>query len=315
MMIAHLVMGQSSGNDILYYGNSAYHDNTAYTNTNMIPTTPAVTWVSDSVVEMRVNALMNKEPDAMIAIFSINQIGQTAEEANRLINERYKGFRDEIQRLGINKDDIYLDMVYFVPMYEYEEDKKIFSTNYNEVPKGFQIQQNAHIKYTDPNLLTKMVMIASKYEIYDLAKVEYFVEDHASIFKDLRQKAIDYAAQETELFINNLGMGIDAANRIMSENERVAFPNDCYTSYQAHASTSLDARKGGKINSIEKPTTMFYDGVAYDDFEIVINPVTVRPAVQFMYSLEIRFFVKPIEDKNKYLIVTPDGEVKPLSID
>lgn len=316
-----LLWAQASGNYNLQNesaGNSNYYNNNNNNynyGSNRIGL-PSAQWVDDKTIIMEVNALYNKAADAQVAIFSITQVGQNAEEANRLIGDRYKGFRDEIQRAGIPEADIFLDMIYFIPMFEVEVEKKLFSTNYNEIPKGFEIQQNVHVKFTDERMLPKLVTIASKYEIYDLVRVDYYVQDHQVIFEELRKKANDYIAKEIELFVDGLGVGVDAAHRIISEDELVAFPNDRYTSYQSYASNSIDARKGAKITQAHKPVTMFYDKVPYNRFEIVVNPVVLEPAVQFMYNLKVRFTLdnRPLYRKDIY-IVTPDGDLKQLKLD
>lgn len=303
-------------------GNYNYYENTQNTNqtsvfynSNKIGM-PNAQWVDDKTVVMEVNALYNKRADAQVAIFSISQVGQNAEEANRLITDRYKGFRDEIQRAGIAESDIFLDMVYFVPLFETEPDKKLFSNNYNEIPKGFEIQQNVHVKFADERTLPRLVTIAAKYEIYDLVRIDYYVDDHQSIFNDLRKRVIEYIAKQSDMLADQLGVGIDAAHRIISEDQLIAFPNDRYSSYQAFAGNSLDARKGSKTIQVRKPTTMFYDKVPYNRFEIVVNPVVVEPAVQFMYQMKVRF---TLDNKSPYkkdmYIITPNGELKAVKVD
>lgn len=308
--------GQASGNyNLDNKGNYEYSNSTTYSNPAKIGL-PNAQWIDDNTIIMEVNALCNKPADSQVAIFAVTQVGQNADEANRLITERYKGFRDEIQRSGVDEADIFLDMVYFIPMFEFEMEKKLFSTNYNEIPKGFEIQQNVHIKYKDERLLPKLVTIAAKYEIYDLVRVDYYVDDHQVIFEDLRKRCIDYLSKEIELLVDNLGVGVDAAHRIISEDELIAFPTDRYSKYQAYSSNSIEARKGSKVTQVNKPTTLFYDKVPYNRFEIVVNPVVVEPAVQFMYNIKVRFEVDNYRPNRKEIyILTENGELKPVKLD
>ncbi len=82
------------------------------------------------------------------------------------------------QIAGHPDGDIYVDMVNFFPKYEYDVSKKLFSKKtYTEIPKGFELQKNIHIRYTAPALLDRIVTAAARQEIYDIVKVDYFVKD------------------------------------------------------------------------------------------------------------------------------------------
>ncbi|MCH2046804.1 MAG: SIMPL domain-containing protein [Saprospiraceae bacterium] len=275
---------------------------------------PNAKWIDNKTMVLEINALYNKKPDAQVAIFNITQVGQNADETVRLLNERYKGFVNEVQRLGIDQNDIHLDMITFLPVYEYEVDKKVFSTNYNEIPKGFEIQQNVHIKFASSKLLPQLVTLAARYEIYDLVRVDYFVEDHEAIFKELRKRSIDHMSKEIVLLVDELGVEIDAAHRIVSEDRYIAFPEDRYSGYQAFTSSSLEAKRG-KVTNVRKPTTMFYDKVPYNKFDIVVNSTIVEPAVQFMYNMKIKFVVEDGRRIQKeYIWMTPEGELKKIPV-
>jgi len=43
----------------------------------------------------------------------------------------------------------------------------LFSKTYTEVPKGFEMQKNLHIKFNDENLLDDIMTFAANNEIYD----------------------------------------------------------------------------------------------------------------------------------------------------
>lgn len=136
----------------------------------------AATFVAPNVLELNINALSNQKADSYTVIFTVYQAGKTAEETNRLLNERLQSLIQDLERQDIAQDDIYIDMVNFLPKYEYDRSKKIFSKKtFTEIPKGFELQKNIHIRYTDSNLLEKIVTAAARQEIYDIVKVDYFV--------------------------------------------------------------------------------------------------------------------------------------------
>lgn len=282
---------------------------------------PNAVWTDDRTVTLEVNALCNQLASLYTVIFNIKQLGQTAEEADRLFNERYETFVSNLIVADIRRDDIFLDMVSFVPVYEFEEEKKLFSKKtYNEIPKGFEIQQNVHIKYKDGRTLGKMVSAAAKSEIYDIVKVDYFVENTEEIYQDLRKRSVDFINKEIQQF-ELLGLELDEAYRMAAEEEKAVYPTDRYSSYKAFSSQSLDGTSIGKVISTDKATTMYYDKISYDEFEIIVNPSVLEPAVQFMYNLKVRFRLKQpdpkveIKREKEFVWLSPAGELKTLKVE
>lgn len=281
---------------------------------------PQSVLLSNAVV-LEVNALFNKNADAYVAIFSITQTGETASEAEQLAQNRYEGLLAELLKLGLKKEDIYLDMISFVPIYEYEVEKKIFSKSYNEVPKGFEIQQNIHIKFTNRDMTPKLVSAAAKNEIYDIVKVDYFVENQAAIYQELRQKSLEYISKATDQF-KAMNIDLDTVYQVFAEQEYAVFPLESYTSYQAFASTSIESKKSKttSVNNIRKPRTMFYNHVPYNNFQIVINPTTLEPAVQFMYNIKVQYTLKtPVQtvtkNQKEFIWLTPQGTQQVLKLE
>ncbi len=319
------LFAQAKGNAPKSAGNVNYekNKNVNYNNpyTQAKGELPNAVWINDQMVQLEVNVLSNQKASSYVAVFNIKQLGKDAEEADRLLNERYNGFVNAITSLGINRDDIYLDMISFVPVYELEEEKKLFSKKtYNEIPKGFEIQQNVHIRYTDSRILGKLVTAAARNEIYDIVKVDYFVKNTEEIYQEMRKKAVEYVNKEIIQF-DVLGVELDAAYRVICEEESNVSPIDRYSSYSAFSSQSLDGSSKGRIKPADKAVTMYYDKISYDAFEIIINPEVVEPVVQYMYNLKVRFRLKQpdpsikVEREKEFVWLSPDGQLRTLKID
>jgi uncharacterized protein YggE len=281
----------------------------------------AARFVNDNQLEISINTLSNQKASAYTAIFSVTQAGKTAEETNTLLNARLDGFLADLKNLGIPAADLYVDMVNFLPKYEYDVSKKLFSKKtYTEIPKGFEMQKNVHIRYTNPALLERIVTAAARQEIYDIVKVDYFVEDSEATYSQLREAAFKYL-QTIENQYKSIGIRLDSAYRVSAENAWVAYPINRYESYQAFSSQRLDFEENSKVNSADKLTSRFYNAVPANDYDIVINPEILEPAVQFSYNLVVRFTLPervPAEKtvvKKEFVLVTPTGEVKTLKIE
>lgn len=322
LVLSGELVAQQSGNVNRAAGNRNYNNsnyqNDQYRNHKVgQQVLPQAVFRAGRVVELDVHILSNQRADHYVAIFNLTQMGKTVEETNKILTDRYNGFAQELQSVGVPKDNIYLDMVTFVPLYEYEKAKKIFSKTHNEVPKGFEMQQNVHIKYQDAAMMSKIMAVAAKYEIFDLVKVDYAVENQEAVYVEMRQKAVDHLVKEIDLYVDKLGVDLESGYRIVAEDKKVSFPVDRYSSYNAFSNVSLGGTpEKGKVRDMYKPKTMYYDKVAYDQFDVVINPAVLEPAIQFMYHMKIQIGVKnPNQPKQEHFWLTPDGEVIPVKID
>lgn len=291
-------------------GNYNYNNN----NTRKPQEIAPVAYPKNRMVELDVSVLSNQKADSYMAIFNLTQMGKTVDETNRLLTDRYNGFSEELQAIGVPKSDIYLDMVTFVPLYEYEVEKKLFTKTNNEIPKGFEMQQNVHIKYTDATMMARILAVAAKYEIYDLVKVDYAIDNQEAVLVEMREKAVDHLVKEMELYVDKMGVDLESGYRVVAEEKKVVFPGDRYSSYSAFSNVSLGGTpEKGKTVDMYKPQTMFYDKVNYDNFDIVLNPSPLEPAIQFMYTMKVQIAIKdPNQPSKNYIWMTPDGDLVPI---
>lgn len=269
----------------------------------------------DNNLELEVKAIMNVNAFSYLAIFNITQAGETAKMADEMVAKRLEGFINSLKTLEIKEDNIFIDMISMIPFYELEEDKRILSKTYNEVPKGFELQKNIHIKYNNPVLLDKMVTLAAENEIYDLVKVEYFVENQEAYFDTLRNRSVKLIKKKMKAF-NELGFKNSDADCYFAEDLAVAFPIDCYSSYQAFNTTKMDKwQKHSKFKEARKQVSMYYKKIDYNEFDIVINPVYSEPVVQFTYHIRASYKIDKIEKNKEYLLISSDGNLKTINVE
>lgn len=275
--------------------------------------------IDENILELKINALYNQKASSYVAVFSIIQLGKSADEANTLLNTRLGAFVEDVKGLGIPVKDIVVDMVNFLPKYELDATKKLFSKKtYTEIPKGFEMQKNVHIRYTRPEQLDDIITKASKQEIYDLVKVDYFDDDPQKVYKELRERSFQYL-NEIKAAYRTIHLGLDTAYVLAAENTWVAFPGNRYEAYQAYSTQSFEAiEKGASVNTLDKPTSRFYNAVPANDYDIIVNPEVVEPVIQYSYNLVARFTLHepPKAAKGKsYFWLTPEGEVRELKME
>lgn len=273
---------------------------------------------------LEVNAMFNENADSYLAIFHLDQVGANAREADSLMNQRINNFRKDVSKIGISEDDFIIDMLSMLPVYEVEVTKKLFSKSYTEIPAGFEIQKNIHVRFKNPQVLDKIITSAAINEIYDLVKVDYYVKNVEAIYDSLRAQATRLVLKR-EAQLKALGINVEGQWRIAGDKIGVYFPLDRYTTYQSNSSISIDAaKKKGTVTQIKRPNTLFYNKIPYTGYDIINNPEIVEPAVQYTYNLQVKFTmerkpekvepVKEIKTEYRYMIITPDGVVKDLPI-
>lgn len=279
---------------------------------------PVKASVQGNVLVLEVNAMMNMRADSYLAIFNATQLGQSAEEADSLMNERVNGLMRRVKDLGLQEKDVFTDMLSFVPVYELEGTRKLFSIRYQEIPAGFEVQKNIHIRFNDARMLDKLVTAAAKEEVYDLVKVDFFVAQQSAAYDTLRIFATKLLQQKLANF-EKLGLKVAESHRTAAEKNGAYFPLDRYTSYQSRSQSSLNSRrKGQAVNDVRRSNTLFYNKVPYGNFDIVLHAEITEPPVQYTYNLTMHcqlpeaFPKKEVKELIKYMWITEKGEVKEL---
>ena len=269
---------------------------------------------------IEVNGLSNIAADSYVAIFHVTQMGKSTREVNDLLNERINAVKTAV-KAKLPSAKIFVDMLSFVPVYEYEIDKKLFSKDtYNEIPKGFDLKKNIHIQYDDSEMLSDFISICTESEIYDLVKVDYICNDLEQKKRELAEKAIEMVKEKSSRFEGLMNIDFEDLHKQMVEGFQVYYPIEQYKSYNAFSSASLDLKKSANVNNMAKSRTSYYQPVPMKAYDFVINPVVLEPSIQVIYQVKLKIVntpkpkvVAPTPDK-EYFIVTNNGDLKKLHI-
>lgn len=260
---------------------------------------------------LSVKDLANVKADQFVAIFSLTQTGKNQVEANQIIEER---IAESLKQIKLQKNvETFTDMISFVPLYEFTSEKKIFSKRtYNEVPKGFEIKKNIHIKFSDPGQLNDFVKILAQNEIYDLVRVDYYLTTLDDVKKEVSTKAKKMLGEKIKSYEELNGKTFTSEEKTFAEGFLIKLPVEMYKSYEAYNSNSLDLNRSANVNLASKNNTIYYQPIFDKDFDFVINPIVLEPVIQVMFEVKI------IIDTNKskaFNIITPNGELKKLNLE
>lgn len=311
ILVSLINFAQESGN-ANYQGNS-YSVNQASTH--------QTTYGNQNEMVITIKGIYNEKATSKLAVFSVLQLGKSAEEATDLIDERILFVKNQLKEFK-QEIDIVTDMISFVPVYEFEEEKRIFNPKtYNEKPSGFELRKNLIIKYKDTNDLNQILKICAQQEIYDLAKVDYVSIHHEKIRDEIQAKA----TEEFKVLLNNYStiMNVDLTKKekIIQEGYNIVYPMESYRNYQAYSQASLNLGKGEMVNSVTKNTTQYYNAVLPKPHAFVINADITEPTMQYIYELTVTIRLKEdllpsntIQKNNKYFLVTPNGDLKALEL-
>ncbi len=297
-------------------GNINYKNQVRYVDNNFSVNAP-----SGNDLYVRVKGLTNVKADAYVAIFNLTQTGKTAKEVNDLINERVD---NAVRFLEEKKSvEVYVDMISFVPIYEFQIEKKIFSKKtYNEIPSGFEVKKNIHIKFKDANLMNDIIASLANAEIYDLVRVDYFSEKIDSVKQALMARAEEVLNEKIKRYENILSVNFETYEKQLSDGFKVVLPTEMYKSYQAYSNSSLRLKRQLNVKQTRKSNTQFYQPILDKEFDFVVNPTIIEPVIQVMYELVLRVTkvkkevpISPVTVPSKeYLFISPNGDIKPLNI-
>jgi len=272
-----------------------------------------------NVLTIDVKALQNVSATTYTAVFNVSQIGTTAEDTNTLMKTRINAIKKRLLGIGITQNDMAIDVISFVPNYEVEVTKKLFSKTYTEVPKGFELQQNIHIQFTKTSQFEAVLEACAKSEVYNLVKVDYFIEDIKAVYKNLQEQLLQLI-DDKKAYYKILGFDLSTYNVAIADDKYCYFPKDFYQSYQAYNSVSFDALKTNKgITTAKKQTSYYYQPLTYEHYDVVINPSILEPVVQIGMNIKLLFTPKPKEQKqqpitktqieHKYYVISPNGTI------
>jgi uncharacterized protein YggE len=253
-------------------------------------------YLNDTTLLVASQVLYNAKPSDYVALFSLTQVASSADSVNRLMNERLDGFRRGLTALGIPESDVFVDMISLEAKYETQLERKAFSKRAVEVPAGFELAKNVHVRYRNESLIHGIVAAAVGSEIYDLVKVDYFVPNLEAIYDTLQRTAAALIERKKTAFQTVDVRFEPAYSALMDERRNAYYPVELYAAYVSSSRTSLEVVKKGKITVLpERITSSFYDKPSYTAYDQVFNPVVLEPRVHISYGLRVRYIIRKAE--------------------
>jgi len=271
-------------------GNQIYQNNNRNNNYSYSPPQRVNIISTDSTLILGANVLLNKKADYYLITIGVKEEAKTVVECDKNITTRIKAFVSDLKKLGIQKDNIYTDFISQTKIY----DHKIEASVITEFLDGFEIKKNLIIKVKELELIDKINMLASKQEIYDLVKVEYFNSDIEKIYDDLFDEVVKVIERKKARFSKYSSVKFSNQYRVIQDDFRIYNPKDLYKHYnEAFASSIVSTHYTRSYikKEVRKDKTFYYDGVQNNaGFDKIID--NVSPIVGIQYSLKVSIFYK-----------------------
>lgn len=210
-------------------------------------------------IEARV--LLNVKPDAFVVVFGFDRLGSTSENSNSQVNVVFDDFAKGLQSFGISKDDVFVDFI------------SQTTTVVDQTSRAFQTRKTIAIRYKDKNLFEKIVTLAASKSIFDLAKVDYVVNDFEKVRAELFEQAGQIIKAKHKKYVDTFGITL-IPKSLAIEKYDAFYPGERYKGYQK---------------------TFFYEPIDRNGFDRIINPVGIEPVVQFTLHLRMDYDTGPIK--------------------
>lgn len=231
---------------------------------------------------------MNVKADAYVAVFGLSQEAPTAAESNNKVNNLIAAFTRELNTLGIKGSDIYVDFITQNKVYDYATAGSVTT----EKLSGFETKKNIAVRYSDREILEKIIASATKNSIFDLVKVDYVVNDMKSVKARLYDEAVKIIKQKETAYANSFGVKMSPSN-IANEKYDAFYPGELYAGYQAYESgNTYGDYENRRVIQQRKTKTFYYEPLDASDYDLVINQMGIEPMVQFTLYMRVQYDLK-----------------------
>lgn len=248
--------------------------------------------LSDSTFMVEARILYNANENGYIAHFGVAHEAATVLACNEAIDKRIAQFTKALEALGITSANYYVDFVSQTKVYDYE----IVSSIAHEKESGFEIKKNVIVRYTDKKLIEQLINTASKYDIYDLVKVDYLVDDLAKIKEIMFEEAVKQIKAKKSRYLALTDLKLESESQIISEEYTAYYPLEMYENYTAYGASHITASgySYSRLEKVEarKMETHYYQPLLPADYDYTVNPLSLEPHVQFVYIIKVKYFIK-----------------------
>ncbi|MEI7597453.1 MAG: SIMPL domain-containing protein [Bacteroidota bacterium] len=280
-----LSYAQVSGNQVNSDDNDYYYRNSLNRMNNALNKL----YINDSSFIIEAKILKNVKADCYIAVFSLKQEASSVKESNNKINLRLKSFINNIKKLGIEESEIYTDIITQTRVFDVKK-SEMTKIDFTEYLKGFELSKNVIIKYNKPDQIEDLITFAAQDSIFDLAKVDYLINDISKIYDELFVVAKEVIQKKKKMYIELTEMKVKPNAQIYAESFSSYYPKDLYRGYKsAELKYFEDYQSERSVKKLSKFKTFYYDKIDYSSFDKIINPANTEPSIEVTLTIQVKY--------------------------
>jgi uncharacterized protein YggE len=247
---------------------------------------------TDSTLVVTSKVLLNKSADFYVITIGINSIGKTVVAANQFANGKIESVINNIKKLGIDKNDVYVDFVSESKIY----DHTITDREVKEYFDGFSIRKNLIIKTKQLSNIDKIIEFCAEQEIHDIVKVDYRSGDLEKINAELFNEGLNISKNKVKRFSENSSIQLSDKYKIISESFKIYYPKNLYKQYDEAFETSLVNNHYNSVyltKEVRKERTFYYEGIENEiGFDKIIDDISPIVGIQYVFELVIAYNLK-----------------------
>lgn len=283
-MFSSSAVAQMAGNHV--YGHNSYSNGKHNVQISSITST-------DSTVIITTKVMLNKKADHYRVHIGVSQFGLTVQEANSKFDARINRLIKQVKKLGISKNDLYLDFVSKVKVYDHE----VNGNHITEQLEGFRLQKNLIIKFKDLDLIDSILEECANEDIHDIIKVDYLNLDTDQVVKTLETEAEKILEKKKVRYNKFTSTPITKPFRVVNDHLLAYYPENLYSKYdEAHETSTITSRGNNRYiqKDERKNQTFYYDGVESSyGVDKVIDNISPVIGIQYVYELTVMYKIEP----------------------
>ncbi|MEK7642391.1 MAG: SIMPL domain-containing protein [Patescibacteria group bacterium] len=183
-------------------------------------------------------------PDIASFSFTVQESGESAESAQRLLDGKVNVALTMIKNAGVEEKDIKTTSYNVYPKYEWEQVYCVqmvgaYCPPGKNVLVGYEVSQTVSIKIRKVDMAGELVNKVGSSGISNISGVDFTIDDRDRYVAEAREAAIKEAKEEAKLLAKQLGVKL---GKIMYYNDNGNYPVPYYDGY--------GERGGGDIQTI-----------------------------------------------------------------
>ena len=255
-----------------------YYSNTQTTNyAGVIPEINA----GDYNITITTKVLYNATPDGYHVTYTKSFISQTVAGVEQMMNAKTDSLIRAVRAIDIARQDVLLDVVALDP---------IFNLNIKDTivdqPIGYKITQNIRFRINELKNLRRLTKICLDHNIYDLVKVQAYLNNAKPILDSLSQKSVEILELKKQLS-EDIGWTFTNGMTNFKESKQVFYPNERYLKSLASNDNLYQHQlsQNSEINYNRQLKMNNHYNYNHKQADFVFHANKNTPVIQFYYDL------------------------------